>query len=200
MSSKRNKNGQFTKGSHWREPKPHWKRAWLYREYVTNQRSAKDIADECGCIENNILYHLHKHNIPRRTMKEVRAIKKWGLSGEANGMHGRTGKRNPNWKGGISPERQSVYSSQEWAHTVSTVWERDLAECQRCRCAVGRGITQGHIHHRLGFADEASRTNPDALVLLCRDCHRWVHSRKNKDGEFLGDKEGGEASEYGGSA
>ena len=129
----RNANGTFVKGEraspgtefkpgqHWRPRKPHWDRDWLHREYIDNERSSSEIADEVGCKPNNIHFWLKKHGIPRRSVSEARKLKHWGAEGEANPMYGRNGSDHPNWKGGITPERQRVYSSREWADAVRTV-------------------------------------------------------------------------------
>ena len=69
----RNTNGTFRKGTHWRPRKPHWEKSWLESEYINKGRSAGDIAAEVGCTENNILFWLIKHDIPRRSISEVRA-------------------------------------------------------------------------------------------------------------------------------
>jgi len=183
----RDKQGRFKKGHHWREPKLYWCRDWLYQEYVVNERSAADIASEFECNENNILYFLAKHNIPRRSMSDVRRVKHWGLFGEQNGMYGRTGEDNPHWRGGCTPERQALYASQEWAKAVRNVWKRDRATCQRCgkRKQDNEGLF--HIHHIVPFGNEALRTEPSNLVLLCDKCHWFVHSRENTEGEFISD-------------
>jgi len=166
-------------------PKPYWDRNWLLREYVIYQRSAKEIADEFGCIENNILYFLHKHGIKTRTVAEVRAIKHWGMFGPENGMYGRSGEDNPNWRGGITPERQAFYCSREWKAVIPLVWERDGARCARCNIHRRDAEQPYHIHHIVSFADEDLRCDLDNLVLLCRDCHSFVHSNENKENEFL---------------
>lgn len=103
-------------------------------------------------------------------------------------MKGRTGKQHPGWKGGCTPERQKAYSSQEWSDCVRTVWERDNATCQRCGLdyrTIDREEYSFHIHHIISFANEETRFNIDNLVLLCEDCHRFVHSNENEKGEFL---------------
>ena len=102
-------------------------------------------------------------------------------------MYGRNGADNPNWKGGVTPERQALYSSQEWASVVQQVWQRDQATCQRCGLKAGtRGGDSFHIHHIISFAVKDLRLDLDNLVLLCRDCHSWVHSKANTGKEFLG--------------
>jgi len=189
----RDKNGRFIKGQHaspktefkngqhWRDRKPYWDKEWLYREYVTNSRSAEDIAKQFNITEAAILYHLRKLEIPRRDMTDIRAKKHWGSSGEMNGMFGRTGEDSSNWKGGVTPERQALYCSQEWADAVKTVWKRDNATCQRCG-KHRENIAIMHIHHIVSFADSVElRTEPDNLILLCKKCHNWIHSKKNID-------------------
>lgn len=175
----RNDKGQFVKGNHWREPKSYWDRDWLYNEYINNQKSAKQIADEQGCKEGNILYFLKKHGINTRSISDIRKMKYWGLAGEDNPMYGKVGKLNHNWKGGCTPERQSVYVSIEWKKVVPKIWRRDNATCQLCNKHKNDG-DEFHIHHITPFADELLRMELDNLVLLCKSCHQWIHSKKNK--------------------
>lgn len=169
---------EFKPGQHWRSPKPYWNRGWLYKEYITEQKSAAQIASEQNCTEANILYFLHKLNIPIRTMSEIRATKYWGLSGEVNGMFGRRGIDCPNWKGGSTPERQALYSSQEWAQAIRKVWARDRGICQRCDTKKEPGV-EFHIHHIVPFRVTELRTEVTNLILVCKKCHKWIHSRKN---------------------
>ena len=184
----RNKLGQFKRGHHWRKPKPYWNREWLYNEYVIGGLSSSEIASDFGCHPNNILHFLHKHNIERRDVAEAREIKHWGACGKDNPMFGRHGNQNPNWKGGITPERQALYASSEWAEAVSQVWQRDNATCQRCgKYAHGKGNNSYHIHHIVSFEVEQLRAEPGNLILLCRDCHNWVHSKDNADKDFIND-------------
>jgi len=181
---KRDKSGRFVEGGHWREPKPYWDKGWLEHEYIASDKPASQIAAEQGCTENNILYFLKKHGIRTRTMNEVRSIRHWGSSGPDNPMFGRTGSENPNWKGGVTAERQAFYSSQGWKSVSELVYKRDRAACQRC----GKQEScdgHHHIHHIVPFDVEYLRTAVHNLVLLCRDCHNFVHSKENVKGEFL---------------
>lgn len=106
-----------------------------------------------------------------------------------NGKHWlkQEGVHSPSWKGGVTKERQSIYSSEEWKKAVKRVWNRDDATCQRC--GMKKSINTDnkfHIHHLYPFADyDYLRKNTDNLVLLCRDCHLFVHSNKNKFSEFM---------------
>jgi len=179
-----NPDTEFKKGEHWRKPKPYWNKNWLYEEYIVKKKSASEIAQEQGCKENNILYFLDKHNIKTRTISETRSIKHWGAVGPDNPMYGRTGEISPNWKGGITPERQAFYSSKEWCEIVPKVWKRDKATCQKCKHKKS-DEDEFHIHHIVSFEIEELRAVLSNLILLCFDCHNWVHSRQNEEKQFL---------------
>lgn len=103
-------------------------------------------------------------------------------------MSGRMGADNPNWKGGATPERQEFYRSVEWKAACKAVWQRADAKCERCGLdhRKVRGTQKFHVHHIVSFQVRALRAEVANLVLLCRDCHLWVHSRANGGREFLG--------------
>lgn len=101
-----------------------------------------------------------------------------------NGVHwlkGKKGNIHPSWKGGLTPERQSVYSSREWSEAVKAVWKRDNATCQRCKLHQNEMREKKfHIHHIETFMNREKRCDINNLILLCPTCHRFVHSKKNK--------------------
>jgi HNH endonuclease len=104
--------------------------------------------------------------------------KPW-LRGTGNGMSGRTGASNPNFKGGISPERQRVYASAEWKALMRAVAARDRHTCRRCGDA-SRGPRAIHVHHIKSWTTYLDlRFQLTNVVSLCRACHRWVHSNAN---------------------
>lgn len=177
---------EFKPGQHWRERKPFWDRDWLHHEYVEKGRSAGDIAAEFGVTAESIIHWLRKHGIRRRSTSEARALKHWGASGSDNPMWNKRGELNPRWLGGVTPERQSFYTSEAWRKACSSVWKRDNATCQRCKLhRDDQPDMPFHIHHIVSFAVEELRADIDNLVLLCEVCHQFVHSRRNTDGEFL---------------
>lgn len=185
----RNSKGQFEKGHHWRSRKPWWDKGWLYDQYSTRRRSAADIATEGGVGETAILYWLGKHNISRRSVSETRKYKYWGSAGADNPMWNKRGELNPRWLGGITPERQSFYTSTEWKKACRTVWIRDDAECQRCRLLKKEfPDIPFHIHHIESFANKSLRADTKNLLLLCEVCHHFVHSKKNINREHLPQK------------
>lgn len=175
---------QFKKGQHWRERKSHWDRDWLYNKYVVEKMSIPDIAKICGCTDSNISFWMKKHDIKGRTVSEARKEKYWGLSGEDNPMWNRKGELNINWKGGITAERQSFYTSVEWKNVCSLVWKRDIASCQRCGILADNGIPI-HIHHIVSFKEKEIRGDINNLILLCKICHNWVHSKKNINKQYI---------------
>lgn len=90
------------------------------------------------------------------------------------------------WKGGISPERQTVYASPEWKSAVKTIWKRDAATCQKCgvKKKDARSLPFD-IHHIVSFQNKELRCSPDNLVLLCEPCHYWIHSKANTQKLFI---------------
>ena len=101
MKTKRNTLGQFIKGKryspitefkkgqHWRKPQIFRNKEWLYTEYITNKKSAADIAKNFGITACAITFWLKKYNIPRRDTSQTRKIKYWGITGEKNPMFGK---------------------------------------------------------------------------------------------------------------
>jgi 5-methylcytosine-specific restriction endonuclease McrA len=182
--NKRNKKGRFIKGYTYRNKKLFWEKEWLINEYIIKKKSTKEIAVEQNCHRNNILFWLNKHNISVRNVSQSRKVKHWGLSGVDNPMWNKKGELNHNWKGGITPERQFFYISQEWKNVCSLIWKRDNATCQRCGVKKNTDIPF-HIHHIKSFSDKELRADKDNLILVCEICHHWIHSKSNIEGEFL---------------
>ena len=81
--------------------------------------------------------------------------------------------------------RSEFYESEAWQVARKRVWNRDRATCQRCGAKRSRKRRSLHIHHIVPYAVEELRADVSNLVLLCHDCHRWVHSHKNTDKEFI---------------
>ena len=173
---------EFKKGQHWRKRKPFWDKEWLRYEYEERQQPVEEIAKQFNVTENAIYFWIKKHGIKTRSMSEIRRDKHWGSKGSANRMYGKRGSQNPNWKGGITAERQAFYQTPDWAKAVKAVWRRDKGICQRCGLKA-EGLYRGvrfHIHHVAPFEIREKRADKNNLVLLCISCHRWVHSKKNK--------------------
>lgn len=108
------------------------------------------------------------------------------LRGPKNGMYGKCGAANVNWRGGHTPERQRIYASGEWSAIIRAVYARDNYTCARCgKKKVGKRSL--HAHHVKSWAEHPElRLNLDNLITLCRECHNWVHSNANINREFIG--------------
>lgn len=109
-----------------------------------------------------------------------------------NGQHWMKGlppSANGRWKGGVTPERQEFYRSQEWKVACRAVWVRANGCCERCeldfRTVDRRRDGAFHIHHIASFAVRALRAEVTNLALLCRPCHLFVHNAANTKREFL---------------
>lgn len=101
-------------------------------------------------------------------------------------MKGRKGADVPSWRGGVTPERQAFYSSQEWKAVVPMVWARDRKTCQHCGRVHGREDRgKFDIHHIVSFECRELRAELSNLVFLCEACHYWVHSNNNVDHLFI---------------
>jgi 5-methylcytosine-specific restriction protein A len=87
-------------------------------------------------------------------------------------MANRTGASSPNWKGGVTPERQRLYSTLEWKRVARLVRKRD-GGCVECGAAVDT-----HIHHVKPFALYPElRLDPDNLLTLCPRHHYEAHRK-----------------------
>ena len=166
---------RFKKGQHWRPRKPWWDRDWLHNEYVVKKQSAPEIAAKYNVTATAIIFWLAKYKIKRRSTSEVRKIKHWSLSGPQNGMFGRYDEANPNWAGGITPDRQRTYSRHQWKELVRSVRERDGHMCQVCYATGPKLVT----HRVLSWTKyPAFRLSKFNIVTLCVECHKIMHSKQ----------------------
>lgn len=201
------------KGEYQRLQKPVTKE-WLYQKYVVEELDTTQIGKLVNRDPKSVWNWLKDFEIPTRkrgttgNAKGVKSMLGKKHSPETkeklrqarlkdgrvpylnkDGVHHLKGKKGidtPNWKGGVTPERQAVYSSPEWKEAVKVVWKRDNAECQKC------GLSQNEhreisfdIHHIVSFSVKELRCEPGNLVLLCETCHYWVHSNDNINKEWL---------------
>lgn len=97
----------------------------------------------------------------------------------------RSGENSRTWKGGVTSKHQAFFGCKEWKLKCREVYARDRGLCQRCGTRRENG--GGHVHHIKSWARHADeRLNSGNLVLLCVACHKWVHSKRNHDKQFLG--------------
>jgi len=118
--------------------------------------------------------------------KRIQTIKETEvLSGENNGMYGRTGSKNPNWKGGTSYWRKKHYNSISYKNWQKKVFKRDDYRCQLCG-DTKKGDKIIHAHHIKSFAKYPKlRLDVDNGVTLCNICHSKVHSKDFQLGKII---------------
>lgn len=121
----------------------------------------------------------------RAVLSKKASVPKPHIRGERNGMAGRTGESNPNFKDGSSPERQRLYANAEWKAFLRRIYARDLYRCTRCG-SPKKGRRSLHAHHIKPWAGNPTlRFDESNVVTLCRKCHEWVHSTLNINRELL---------------
>jgi len=84
----------------------------------------------------------------------------------------RRGDKNPNWKGGITPENMQIRHSLEMRLWRKTCLERDNFTCQKC----GQWGGKLQIHHINNFSDfpELRMITTNGIV-FCHKCHNLFH-------------------------
>ena len=140
----------------------------VYNLYIHEDLSLTEIGNIFNCGKSTIHRILIKYNIPRRK------------------FCGGTAAKNPNWKGGVTPERIKLYNTDEWKKLSLFIWQRDRATCKKCNYIKIYKDKNIHIHHLVSFASSVElRMEETNLILLCEDCHNWVHSSQNISKLFL---------------
>src|ERR1700738_982 len=183
-------------------------REWLIEKYVKERKSTYAIAKLVNRSASTVVGWFHQLKIPlREPWDSVYVRTGWHHSEEmkermsklaiATGrvpfdpkvgsyMKGRKGADTPNWKGGITSERQKFYSTEKWKQACKEVWARDKATCQRCgKCKNDDRSVPFDIHHISPFDCEFLQSVVSNLVLLCEKCHYWVHSKSNTKRLFI---------------
>lgn len=162
---------------------------WLIKYGIPTRPRGHNYAStlKIGSGSDNAFYgRKHTSESIARMSESSKGESPW-LCGSVNHWYGKSGENSPNWKGGVTPERQSLYASDEWTEAVKAVWQRDNATCQKCgKYKPDHRDLLFAIHHIVAFAaSKELRTEPSNLVLLCRPCHLWIHSRANVDHLFI---------------
>lgn len=208
--------------SEWQRQQKPVSRDWLYQKYIVEELDCVQIAKIVSRDPKSVWSWLRDLDIPTRGRGKTgnhKYVKTPAFKGKhhsdevrerlrqarlldghvpylKNGVHhlkGKKGADTPNWRGGVTPQRQSFYASPEWKEAVKAIWHRDDATCQRCGLRhneVKDRTVRFHIHHIVSFQVKRLRAEPSNLVLLCMPCHLWVHSSENTEREFINDSDG----------
>lgn len=188
-------------------------REWLYQKYIVEGLSAVDIAKLVRRNSKRVWEWLRDYNIPTRPRgaDERRHFKRGHKLGVGRKLPearkqalrdarlkdghypkqedgraywaGKTGTDHPSWRGGVTPERQAFYETDGWKVARDYTYKRANYKCERCN-ASGHSARL-HVHHIMPFFIRSFRDKTGNLALLCAKCHRFVHSVKNRDRDFL---------------
>jgi len=99
------------------------------------------------------------------------------------------GKKNSNWKDGISSKNERIRKGMEFRLWREAVFARDNYTCQRC----GQKGWKLHPHHIFNFSTYLDlRFAIDNGITFCEDCHKefhkkygWENNTKEQLEEFL---------------
>lgn len=124
----------------------------------------------------------HKQETKEKIADAHRGKKRPPFSAEWRRKLGRSGEKNPNWKGGVCSLYHLIRSSKKYKAWAKTILTRDDFRCQNCRKRGGNL----HAHHRYPFArliqdynitslNQALQTpelwDLDIGITLCVPCH-----------------------------
>jgi hypothetical protein len=167
-------------------------RHWLLQAGIPTRPRGADARQHFRCGGDPRSFAGRKHSAASKEKIRAATVASGRVPYLRDGRHwleGAAPEHNPNWKGGATPERQEFYRTAEWRAACRAVWSRDNACCRNCRLdwrTCDRATTPTfHIHHVWSFQIRALRANPATLVLLCADCHHWVHSKANSTRAWL---------------
>jgi len=100
------------------------------------------------------------------------------MKGHKFKRHEVAGKRNVNWKGGVSSEKEKARKTMELVHWKRAVLNRDNFSCVVCSSVGG----ELHIHHIKSFAQyPLLRADINNGITLCVTCHKEIHRNKSDD-------------------
>ena len=85
------------------------------------------------------------------------------------------GKRNGNWKGGITEGVRLFRKSRRYQQWRRIVLKRDNYACQLC------GITpSNHVHHLVSIKQDPSlRFFVENGITVCLSCHNKIHKKRS---------------------
>lgn len=94
-----------------------------------------------------------------------------------------SGENSPTWKGGKSHHYIGNFFTAR-----KECRKRDNYTCQLCGITeekYGQQLSVHHIKNYRTFVDKIEANQLDNLICLCEPCHRFIHSKANKDKLFI---------------
>jgi len=156
------------------------------RKDTIEQRKRKSIAHTSMVLSDE-----HKRAISsgligkKKTEKHKQSLRRAcpDRIGKNNPMYGKRGNLSPHWKE-IKKKRgrpdRSYIIYKEWKLSV---FEKDNFTCQRCGDRKGGNLNAHHVYSWKSFP--SLRYECWNGVTLCQKCHRYVHSKKNVQHDYI---------------
>lgn len=132
---------------------------WLREEYVNNERSINELAEELEVSKSTINLWMRHHSIPIRGHDEAHP----------------SGKEHPNWNGGWEN-----YYGPNWTEQREKALKNYNGKCASCgihREDYDRDLSVHHVIPIVNYWDDGeldyeSANKVENLVPLCRNCHK----------------------------
>ncbi len=181
MEKERDKKGRFVKGH---------KTSQETREKIRKKLKGIPLSEEHKKkIKKNNAHYWQDKYLPEKMIQKLRDSH-IGHPKPANAYSFPTGKDNPNFKGGITPENHKIRSSIEIRLWREAVFARDAWTCQKCGSMSEKGkAIYLHSHHIKNFAEYPElRFAIDNGITFCKKCHDLFHKiygRRNNTKEQL---------------
>lgn len=164
---------------------------WLFAQYIDKKRSMKSIANECGVVITTIYNSLVKYNIKRRKSGVMfhTELSKKRISETSKGRkpmlgkrhstatkllmsNNKIGKKNNNWKGGITFNSRKFRKSREYRFWRIEVLKRDDYKCKYENCGIKTNIAH-HIRPSKEYPE--LRVELSNGMTVCLEHHKLIH-------------------------
>lgn len=99
----------------------------------------------------------------------------------------RSGNKNWNWKGGITPKLNKARNCIEYDLWKETIFKKYKNRCQICGLTYKKGyLIELHAHHIESFNDNKDlRYDTNNGIVLCAGCHNDFHNKYKKGNNNL---------------
>ena len=142
---------------------------WLYEEYVENERSGLELADECGVHVDTIYKRLDEHDIDRRSVKEAT---------NTSDKMGWEGREHPAWKEYVPFMTHHRDNYELWNH--SSFGDQHQVLVHRLLAVAEYGfdeVSDKHVHHKNSIRWD---NRPENIELMTPREHT-IHHHENGD-------------------
>lgn len=153
-------------------------REWLHEHYVNNDLTQEQMGALAGVTHHCIRKWIRHHGLQKPLGAGTQGVAPWNKgrrytigpvhtdAHKALFAEQKRGEKNPQWRGGVSRERQMI--TADVARMRSAIYARDRYTCRLCGTPGGK-LTLHHILPVWSRPDLAR--DPDNLATVCRPCH-----------------------------